>query len=281
MATVIPGPALFYYAGSLLALLGAQAFLDPELLWERLPRGATPTTPGQACGLCGLPCGEIDDDPPHAPLSGLSAFFAPMRAGGGGILREIGFFYREVGRFLGQQWRRMWRGRCRRCGAPAAVRKPASVSRSWALTVAAGILYLPANLLPIMTVVRLGRVQSDTILSGVAHLAASGMWFLAAVVFVASVLVPVLKLLALAGLLLAIQFGQEGYRQGRTRLYRWVERIGRWSMIDLFVIAILVAIVDLGDVATVHPGPGALYFGAVVVITLLAARTFDPRLIWE
>ncbi|MBF0177574.1 MAG: PqiA/YebS family transporter subunit [Magnetococcales bacterium] len=179
------------------------------------------------------------------------------------------------------QGQAMRRKRCRRCGGHLECCEPGGLPRAWAWVLAAAILYIPANLLPIMTVVRLGRAQSDTILSGVAHLAGSGMWPLAVIVFVASILVPILKLFILAALLFSIQHGQSGYHHERTQLYRLIKVIGRWSMIDIFMISILVAIVDLGEVATIHPGPGALFFASVVVITLLAVEEFDPRWIWK
>lgn len=160
-------------------------------------------------------------------------------------------------------------------------RKPDSLARAWALTLTAYILYVPANLLPIMTVTMSGRGEPDTILSGVKELLLGGMWPLALLVFFASITVPVLKLLVLTFLLLSVQFGSRWRPRERTVLYRVTESIGRWSMIDVFVITILVAVVELGALATIEAGPGAVAFGGVVVVTMFAAMSFDPRLIWD
>ena len=143
------------------------------------------------------------------------------------------------------------------------------------------VLYLPANLLPMMQVTSLGQTRSDTILSGAEFLLASGMWPLALIVFVASILVPFVKMAILVYLLISVQFGSRFRPLDRTRLYRLTEFVGRWSMVDIYVVAILVALVNLGNIAAIRAGPGALFFGAVVVLTMFAARTFDPRLIWD
>ncbi|MGB5613366.1 MAG: paraquat-inducible protein A, partial [Sedimenticolaceae bacterium] len=121
----------------------------------------------------------------------------------------------------------------------------------------------------------------DTILSGVEYLLLHGMWPLALIVFVASVLVPVVKIAILAYLLISVQLRSRFRPMDRMRLYRFTEFVGRWSMVDIFVVTLLVALVDLGNVALIEAGPGALLFAGVVVLTMLAARTFDPRLIWD
>ena len=161
------------------------------------------------------------------------------------------------------------------------MRKPRSVERTWALVIAAALCYVPANVLPVMTVTSLGQIQADTILSGVIYFLMNGMWPLAIIVFVASVLVPVLKLGILTFLLISVQRRSSWRPVERTRLYRITEAIGRWSMVDIFAITILVALVRLGNLATIDAGPGAVFFGAVVVSTMLAAESFDPRLIWD
>jgi paraquat-inducible protein A len=170
---------------------------------------------------------------------------------------------------------------CPRCGAKLHDRKPNSIARTWALVLAAVIFYIPANVLPITTVISLGKAQSDTISSGVIYFLHTGMWPIALVIFLASIFIPLLKLLVLIFLLISVQRKSSWRQQDRTRLYRFVEVIGRWSMVDIFVVTILVALVHLGGLATIHAGPGALFFGAVVVITIFAAMSFDPRLIWD
>jgi paraquat-inducible protein A len=170
---------------------------------------------------------------------------------------------------------------CPRCGAPLHERKPNSLARTWALVCAATILYIPANVLPMTVTSALGTTQADTILSGVIYFIHSGSWEIAAVIFIASVFVPLLKLLILVALLVTVQFRSSWRPKDRTALYRLTEMVGRWSMLDVYVVTILVALVKLGAVATIEAGPAAVYFAAVVVITMIAAESFDPRLIWD
>lgn len=170
---------------------------------------------------------------------------------------------------------------CPRCGAPLSARKTDSVRRTWAYLIAAMILYIPANLLPIMRTTSLTYDSADTIVGGVGVLWRAGSWDLAVIVFVASVVVPVLKIGALGWLLFSVQRGSTQHLALRARLYRVLEFIGHWSMLDVFVVALLVAMVNFHSVAEVRAGPGAIAFGAVVVLTMLASMSFDPRLIWD
>jgi paraquat-inducible protein A len=160
-------------------------------------------------------------------------------------------------------------------------RKPNSIKRTWALVLAACIFYIPANLFPVTIVTSLGKAQADTIMSGVIYFIGSGMWPIALVIFVASILVPILKLIILTFLLISVQRKSTWRPKDRTRLYRITEAIGRWSMVDIYVVTILVALVNLGSLATIKAGPGAVFFAAVVVITMFASMSFDPRLIWD
>jgi len=171
--------------------------------------------------------------------------------------------------------------RCPRCRAPLHMRKPASLATTWALVIAAAILYIPANLLPMMSTASLLGSQDDTIMSGVIFLWQSGSWPLAAVVFFASVMVPLLKIFALVYLAASAQRRSRHRLIQRTRLYRMVEFVGRWSMLDIYVITILVALVKFQGLATIQAGAAAVAFGAVVVLTMFAAMSFDPRLIWD
>ena len=170
---------------------------------------------------------------------------------------------------------------CPRCGSAMHFRKVNSISTTWAFLIAAMIAYLPANLYPVMTVVSFGKGQSDTIMSGVIYLFLHGDWPLALIVFVASVLVPLLKMIALTYLLLSVQRRSQLLKNQRIRLYRITELVGRWSMVDVFVVALMVALVHLGNLAEINPGFGALAFSAVVILTMVAAMSFDPRLIWD
>jgi paraquat-inducible protein A len=170
---------------------------------------------------------------------------------------------------------------CPRCSATLRRRRPASEARAWAYLVAAVALYGPANFLPIMTITRYARALDYTILGGVKELLDAGQFPLALLVFAASICVPVLKIASLVYLLLGIRFRTRGHLHGRTRLYRVVDVIGRWSMIDVFMISILTALVQMGALATVIPHAGAPCFAAVVVLTMLSAQSFDPRLMWD
>lgn len=244
MATIVPGASLFAFAILIFVLAGAQASLDPDLVWSRVrmpkdlrQRAALGEHIG--CDVCEL--------------------VVPRAA----ALEHSGRLH------------------CPRCGAALYHRKPESLQRTWALLMAAAILYIPANVLPIMTVTSLGRSQSDTIFSGVVFLLTHGMWPLAAIVFVASIFVPLLKLLILLFLLLSVQFRSSWRPRERTRLYRVTETIGRWSMVDVYVVTILVALVRLGNLASIEAESGAIFFCAVVILTMLAAMSFDPRLIWD
>jgi paraquat-inducible protein A len=172
-------------------------------------------------------------------------------------------------------------GYCRRCGEQLEFRRHASIETTWALIVAAAICYIPANALPVLNTTSLGETEADTILGGVAFLYSSGSWPLALIVLVASVMIPLGKLVALAYLLITVQRGSLKNGHDRTRLYRLVEFIGRWSMLDVFVDTFTVALVQLQPLMSVAPGPGVLFFAAVVVLTMLAAEAFDPRLIWD
>ena len=170
---------------------------------------------------------------------------------------------------------------CPRCGAALHRRKPNSLARTWALVLSALIFYVPANLLPITVVTTLGMVQADTIISGVLYFIKEGSWPIAAVIFIASVFVPLMKLVILIYLLVSVQRGSTARLRDRARLYRITEAVGRWSMVDIFVVTILVALVNLGALATIQAGPAAPFFAAVVVVTMFAAMSFDPRLMWD
>ena len=171
--------------------------------------------------------------------------------------------------------------RCPRCDSVLHERKPNSVARTWALVIAAAVLYIPANYFPVLSVVQLGAGQPSTILGGVEELLTAGQYPLAALVFFASIAVPMLKLFGLSIMLITIQTGRAGWLRDRTRLYHIVRFVGRWSMIDIFMESLLGALVAFGSIVTIEPGAGALAFCAVVILTMFAAETFDPRLMWD
>lgn len=243
MASVVPGVALWAFLLLIFVLSGALASLDPEEIWSRLgsPAPGGRSTAGRHTVACNN-CSLLMEVPPHA-----------------------------VGHPLA----------CHRCGARVHTRKPESLARTWALVIAAMVVYVPANVLPIMRVTSLGHEQADTILSGVMYFIAAGDWPLALVIFVASVVVPLTKLVILIFLLISVQRRSLWRPRDRTRLYRLTEVVGRWSMVDVYVVTVLVALIHLGNLANIEPAPGAIFFAGVVVITMLAAMTFDPRLIWD
>lgn len=240
-ATVVLGIAVYALAALMVIMAAMDMALDFDALWETVEARGLARTPPQAPGARLVRC----------PVCGVLAPFVGDGAP------------------------------CCRCGASLHRRKPDSLGRCWALVLTAAILYIPANVYPIMTVISFGAGAPDTILSGVRHLVQSGMWPLALLVFFASITVPVLKIVGLSYLLVTTQRRARGHLRDRTRLYRIIEAVGRWSMIDIFMLSILVALVRFGTIASVAPGIGALSFAAVVVLTMFAATAFDPRLMWD
>jgi paraquat-inducible protein A len=172
-------------------------------------------------------------------------------------------------------------GNCPRCGGALHLRRPNSISRCWALLIAGIICYIPANILPVMTVIQFGEGEGDTIMSGVKAFIADGQYPLALLVFFASIFVPVLKIILLTYLLISVQIKSLWRPRERTVMYRITEAVGRWSMVDIFMISILAALVKLGSIATIEPSAGAVFFAAVVILTMFAAMAFDPRLLWD
>ena len=172
--------------------------------------------------------------------------------------------------------------RCLRCGAPLHLHANERLQRCWAYLAAAAVLYVPANVMPVMSTTSLVLGSgTHTILGGILELWHVGSWELALIVFIASIVVPMLKMGGLALLAWTGQRGSDWRQRERTTLYRMVEAVGHWSMLDVLVVVLLVAMVRFGPFGTVTPEPGLLAFGAVVVLTMLAAGAFDPRLIWN
>ncbi len=246
MATIVPGTSLFAFVVLIFVLAAAQAALDPDVVWEQVP---------------------LPPNVRRSPHPGERAL--------GCDVCELVVPERAAPR---DQQRRL---RCPRCSDVLHWRKPQSLQRTWALVIAACLFYVPANLFPVMAVTSLGQTQADTIFSGVVFLLKHGMWPLAAIVFIASIFVPLLKLLILLFLLISVQRKSRWRPRDRTKLYRITEAIGRWSMVDVYVVTILVALVRLGNLASIEAQAGAVFFCAVVIITMFAAMSFDPRLIWD
>jgi len=170
---------------------------------------------------------------------------------------------------------------CPRCGTPLHRRQPQSLQRSAAFALAGAIMLVPANLVPVVSTNLMGQARTDTIWSSVVALYRDGLWAIALIVFVASILVPLVKLAGLGVLLHAVHTRATARRHGLTRFYAFVKFIGRWSMLDVFLIAFLTGAVQFGLVATVRPEPGVIAFAATVVLTIFATESFDPRLLWD
>jgi paraquat-inducible protein A len=172
-------------------------------------------------------------------------------------------------------------GRCPRCGQGLEFRKADSIQRTWAFLIAAAVCYIPANILPVLTTTTAAGAESDTILQGVVLLWSPTGWPLSLIVLIASIMIPSAKIVALAYLLITVQRGSVQSHAQRVRLYRMVEFIGRWSMVDVFVDTFTASLVQLQPLMAVEPAPGLFFFAAVVVLTMLAVESFDPRLIWD
>ena len=216
-----------------------------------------------------------------ARLAGQATPHLPVEEGGGAIVTAHDACLLDCHR-CGTVWEGAQPGEhCGRCGTRLRARKPDSLRRTWAYLLAAVVLYLPANLLPVMITKSLLGTQQDTILSGIIFFWISGSYGLAALIFTASFLVPLFKLAALAVLVVTTQRGSRWRQRERARLYQVLEFIGRWSMLDVFVVSLLAGLVRIQGFAVVQAGVGIAAFGAVVVLTMLASLSFDPRLVWD
>ncbi|WP_321908213.1 MULTISPECIES: paraquat-inducible protein A [unclassified Paraburkholderia] len=254
IAGVVVGPALWSFGTLMFVLAAAGSAFDTRNLWSRVAvvehRNAEP---------------DLDEAPLQGAVTAARCGLA--------LCHDCGLLARA--RVDAHTLH------CPRCGAAMHLRKPASLSRTWAYLIAAMVMYIPANVLPVMYTNSLFGTENDTILSGVVYLWTSGSWPLAIVVFIASIAVPMLKILALVYLTISTQMHSRWYAAERTRIYRMVEFVGRWSMLDIYVITMLVALVQFQALATIQAGNAAIAFGAVVVLTMFAAMAFDPRLIWD
>ena len=248
LAAIIPGVAFYAFIGLLVISAAAVASFDPAALWPRMgpvPDNAAASVSADSAAAIGYAACHTCDLLVRRPAGGA-------------------------------------RWTCPRCGSAVhGMRVPDSISRTWALLAAAVLLLVPANIYPVMTVTRFGQGEPNTILSGVVHLIEDGAWPLGLLVFFASFIVPISKIAALVFLLVTVQRGSARRLRDRTLLYRVTEVVGAWSMIDIFLVGIMVALVRMDGIATVYPGVGATFFGAAVVLTMMAARAFDPRLVWD
>jgi paraquat-inducible protein A len=251
LVTIQLGPAVYALAVLTVVIVWAELSLDPQAVWEEIERRGQTHAPM----------------PPAAPLE-----YRPGAAG----CEECKLVCVPAEHD----------GRCPRCGARVHERKPDSLNRTLALALAGAILYIPANVYPVLTVIQLGSGAPSTIMGGVEELVSSKMYPLALLVFFASVLVPLFKLIGLLGMISVTSLPATAETAGvflrqRTRLYFIVAWIGRWSMVDIFMESLLGALVQFGRAVTIDPGMGALAFCAVVIVTIFAAEAFDPRLMWD
>jgi paraquat-inducible protein A len=173
------------------------------------------------------------------------------------------------------------RAECPRCGSTVTEAPHGSLRLTAALAIAALILYVPANIYPILRMHFYGAYSENTVWDGVVSLAEHNQYFVALIVFLASIVIPVLKLAALLYLVITARFKIGRRLRDRVRIYRFIDIIGPWAMLDVFLLAVLVSLVKLGQIATILPGPGLIAFTAVVVLTMFASASFDPRAIWE
>ncbi|MGB5218204.1 MAG: paraquat-inducible protein A [Smithella sp.] len=264
VATVIPGLGMFA-AGALVLLIAAMTVVfDPRSVWHRMAwaNGSMPPK------FSGMPSALL----PVSRSSKQDCCLTAMRIGLVSC-KSCGLLSRPVN--IHEP------GKCPRCGSRISLRKNNAIQRTWALIIAALICYIPANLLPVMASTTLMSSEHDTILSGVVVLYKTGSWHLALIVLIASMVIPLAKIMVLAFLLITIQRRSIKEQHERLQLYRLVDFVGRWSMLDVFVVTFTVALIQIQPLMSVKPGIGVHFFAAVVVLTLLAADSFDPRLIWD
>jgi paraquat-inducible protein A len=259
-ATVIPGMALFVLLVLVFLLAGIQASFDPREVWSRIEWAE----------------GEARRTAPGDRLVGINVLSAA-----GPSAMQHGLQSCETCTLLSRPVPGAEEGRCPRCDEELEFRKAASIQRTWAYVIGAAICYIPANVLPVLTTTTATGADSDTILQGVILLWSPTGWPLSLIVLFASIMIPSAKIVALAYLLITTQRGSIKNNRQRIRLYRTVEFIGRWSMVDVFVDTFTAALIQLQPLMSVEPAPGLLFFAAVVVLTMLAVESFDPRLIWD
>jgi paraquat-inducible protein A len=251
MASVTLNPGFFCLVGLVVITVAAQTAIDPPLFWALMEKDPdAPAKGGEPLAGASPASGEVLFCPDcHKPLPA----DYPHRTG----------------------------SRCPRCGHGLHPRKPNSIGRTWALLITAAILTLPANLLPIMEVDYLGVPDRSTIMDGIVYFFKEGSYGIGLVIFVASVLVPLFKIVGLVIILLSIHYRWQSWLRHKTIMFRAIEFIGRWSMLDIFVITLLCSLAQFGFLSTINAAPAALYFTGVVLSTMFAALSFDPRLLWD
>jgi paraquat-inducible protein A len=251
MASVSLNPGFFCLIGLVVTTVAAQTVIDPPLFWALME--AREPVPGT------LPVIPTGTDPQPSDL----------------------LVCHDCHKLLPADYLRTTGSRCPRCGHSLHPRKPNSIGRTWALLLTAAILTLPANLLPIMEVDYFGVPDRSTIMDGIVYFFKEGSYGIGLVIFVASVLVPLFKIVGLVIILLSIHYRWQSWLRHKTIMFRAIEFIGRWSMLDIFVITLLCSLAQFGFLSTINAAPAALYFTGVVLSTMFAALSFDPRLLWD
>ena len=263
LATVVPGIGMFA-AGALVIIIPAMTVsFDPHEIWKRVSWVGIVTSMESSAHGYSVPRKSA------------------MESSGNLTGMKQGLVLCDECALLSRPADMQEPGYCPRCGSRLEARRHDTLQRTWAFLVAALICYIPANVLPVMVTSTLLYSGDDTIMSGVVMLYKTGSWPLALIVLVASMIIPLAKILSLAYLLVTVQLCSIKDRQDRLKLYRIIEFVGRWSMLDVFVVTFTVALIQMGPLMSIKPGAGVLFFAAVVVLTMIAAKEFDPRLIWD
>ena len=265
MAEIHYDSGFFCFVGLMLTMVSASAFLDEAGFWDRIDRLR--------------PQGTGGDDAGKQKGSGLDSGAKPgMTAAEAGYMlcHDCHKLTRIAAAIQGKE-----EPHCSRCNAVLHARTPESIARTWALLFTAILLLFPANLLPIMRVDSLGVVEDSTIMDGIIYFFHHGSWFIGLIILTASILVPLFKVVGMILILLSVHFNWRQWLRHKAVIFRFIEFIGRWSMLDIFVIALMQVLISFGTLSRIIAAPAATYFGLAVVATMLAAISFDSRLLWD
>ena len=261
MASIEFNAGFYCFVGLVLLSIAIAAQLDEHLYWDKMDnRSGSNDTDGLA---------RVQDKIVNDP--GLR-----MTAAGQGLVR-----CHDCGLLIDSSGAEGHTLTCPRCASDAHLRKTGSIGKTWALVITALILFFPANMLPIMRVDFLGVPERSTILDGILYFFKHGSYGIGAIILTASILVPLFKVVGMLIILLTIQFRRGRYLIQKAKMFRFIEFIGRWSMLDIFVVALMTVLVNFGFLTSIHTAPGATYFALVVITTMIAALAFDPRIMWD
>lgn len=257
MASIHYNIGFFCFSALVLITVGSSVVIDEDLFWKQIEQKKGPD-------VAPVPANRFEGGRAETALAAGLIQCEDC----GKLVRQVPVEADEI-------------ARCPRCRAKLHSRKPASISRTWALVLSAAIFYLPANILPIMRVDFLGTPDDSTILDGIIYFFQTGEYLVGGIILTASVLVPLFKIVGIILILASIHFHWRGWLKHKSGMFRFIEFIGRWSFLDIFVIALLGAMVRFGSLTTIEADPAAPFFTAVVVSTMFAALAFDPRIMWD